>query len=126
MRVHFRSTIAVGDAVGAIELPRYEPDQMALGVTLTRPSDVVEVVDRVRAMAALDADPTVATAALAGDPLLGTLMSARRGLRVPGTWDPFEVGVRAIVGQQVSVAGATTVNGRIVQRHGHAVGAHER
>src|SRR3546814_11467225 len=74
-------------------------------------------------MAALDADPTVATAALAGDPLLGTLMSARRGLRVPGTWDPFEVGVRAIVGQQVSVAGATTVPGRIVERHGPVVAA---
>src|SRR3546814_7623237 len=50
-------------------------------------------------------------------------MSARRGLRVPGTWDPFEVGVRAIVGQQVSVAGATTVTGRIVERHGPVVAA---
>jgi AraC family transcriptional regulator of adaptative response / DNA-3-methyladenine glycosylase II len=42
-------------------------------------------------------------------------------LRVPGTWDPFEVGVRAIVGQQVSVAGANTIIGRLVERHGTPV-----
>ena len=46
------------------------------------------------------------------------LVAAQPGLRVPGTWDPYETGVRAIVGQQVSVAGASTVTARIVQRAG--------
>jgi 3-methyladenine DNA glycosylase/8-oxoguanine DNA glycosylase len=43
------------------------------------------------------------------------------GIRPPGTWDPFEAGVRAIVGQQVSVAGAGTIMGRIIERVGTAV-----
>jgi 3-methyladenine DNA glycosylase/8-oxoguanine DNA glycosylase len=49
------------------------------------------------------------------------LIEARPGVRVPGTWDPFETGVRAIVGQQVSVAGANTLIARLVQRHGSPV-----
>ncbi len=49
------------------------------------------------------------------------MLAARPGLRVPGTWDPFETGVRAILGQQVSVAGATTLAGRLVAQLGAAV-----
>jgi 3-methyladenine DNA glycosylase/8-oxoguanine DNA glycosylase len=48
-------------------------------------------------------------------------MRKRPGVRPPGTWDPFETGVRAIVGQQVSVVGAGTITGRIVARHGTPV-----
>ena len=53
--------------------------------------------------------------------MIGPRVRARPGLRVPGTWDPFETGVRAIVGQQVSVAGASTVTARIVARHGEPI-----
>jgi AraC family transcriptional regulator of adaptative response / DNA-3-methyladenine glycosylase II len=66
----------------------------------------------------LDADHDAALAALRRDPVVGARVRRRPGLRVPGTWDPFETGVRAIVGQQVSVAGASTVTARIVARHG--------
>jgi AraC family transcriptional regulator of adaptative response / DNA-3-methyladenine glycosylase II len=52
---------------------------------------------------------------------LAPLVAARPNLRVPGTWDGFETGVRAIVGQQVSVAGATTITARIAHRHGMAI-----
>jgi AraC family transcriptional regulator of adaptative response / DNA-3-methyladenine glycosylase II len=58
---------------------------------------------------------------LAGDPLLGPLVRAHPGRAVPGTWDPFETGVRAIAGQQVSVAGATTLTGRIATELGRPV-----
>ncbi len=51
-------------------------------------------------------------------PLLAPLVAAHPGLRVPGAWDPFELAIRAIVGQQVSVAGARTIAGRIVARAG--------
>ena len=49
---------------------------------------------------------------------IGPLLRARPGLRVPGTWDPFETGVRAIIGQQASVAAANTITGRLVERLG--------
>ena len=79
------------------------------------------VVARARGIFAIDRDPTEASAHLAADPALAPLVAARPGLRVPGTWDPYETGVRAIVGQQVSVAGASTVTARIVQRVGTPV-----
>lgn len=69
---------------------------------------------RVRRLFDLDADPGAIARVLDRDPLL----RFRRGLRVPGTWDPFELAVRAIVGQQVSVAGARTILGRIAAKHG--------
>jgi 3-methyladenine DNA glycosylase/8-oxoguanine DNA glycosylase len=55
---------------------------------------------------------------LGRDPLLAPLVAARPGLRVPGTWDPFELSVRAILGQQVSVRGARTLAGRLVAAFG--------
>jgi AraC family transcriptional regulator of adaptative response / DNA-3-methyladenine glycosylase II len=65
----------------------------------------------------LDADPAAIHAALGRDRLLAPLLRKRPGVRVPGAWDPFELAVRAIVGQQVSVAGARTVLGRIAAAH---------
>jgi AraC family transcriptional regulator of adaptative response / DNA-3-methyladenine glycosylase II len=67
----------------------------------------------------LDADPLAINASLSRDPLLGKLTQARPGLRVPGAWDGFELGVRAILGQQVGVAGASTLAARLAARFGH-------
>jgi AraC family transcriptional regulator of adaptative response / DNA-3-methyladenine glycosylase II len=69
----------------------------------------------------LGADHAAALAALHRAPVVGARVRSRPGLRVPGTWDPFETGVRAIIGQQVSVAGAGTVTARVVARHGSPV-----
>ncbi len=69
----------------------------------------------------LDADPTAIAAQLRSDPLLAPRIERTRGLRVPGAWDGFELGVRAILGQQVSVAGASTLAGRLVERFGEAL-----
>ena len=66
----------------------------------------------------LDADPLAINSSLRRDPLLGKLIKARAGLRVPGAWDGFELGVRAILGQQVSVAGASTLTARLASRFG--------
>jgi AraC family transcriptional regulator of adaptative response / DNA-3-methyladenine glycosylase II len=77
--------------------------------------------DRVRRLLGLDADHAGAVAHLATDPLVGPRVRSAPGLRVPGTWDPYETGIRAIVGQQVSVAGASTVTARVVARHGRPV-----
>jgi AraC family transcriptional regulator of adaptative response / DNA-3-methyladenine glycosylase II len=73
---------------------------------------------RVRAMFDVDADIAAIGERFARDATLGPLIRAHPGIRVPGTWDPFEMAIRAVVGQQISVAGATTLMARIASRHG--------
>jgi DNA-3-methyladenine glycosylase II len=72
----------------------------------------------------LHADPKAIGASLAADPWLAPLVAAVPGLRVPGAWSAFELVVRAIVGQQVSVKAGTTIIGRIVQRAGERIEGH--
>lgn len=72
----------------------------------------------------LHADPKKIAAGLAADPWLAPLVDAVPGLRVPGAWSGFELVVRAIVGQQVSVKAATTIIGRLVQRAGERIDGH--
>jgi AraC family transcriptional regulator of adaptative response / DNA-3-methyladenine glycosylase II len=76
------------------------------------------IVERVRRMFDIGADPAVVAEQLSGEPLLARALVAHAGLRVPGAWDPFELTVRAILGQQISVAGATTIAGRVAKRWG--------
>ena len=72
----------------------------------------------------LRAEPKKIAAELATDPWLAPLVEAVPGLRVPGAWSGFELVVRAIVGQQVSVKAATTIIGRLVQRAGERIEGH--
>ncbi|MDT4919951.1 MAG: AraC family transcriptional regulator [Pseudonocardiales bacterium] len=83
-------------------------------VRLADTRDLVAVVARVRQLLDLDADPVAVDAALAADPALALPVGKRPGLRAPGSVDGFETTVRTIVGQQISVAGARTVLGRVV------------
>lgn len=87
-------------------------------VRLTDSRDLVTVVARVRGLLDLDADPSAVDAVLGRDPALAPLVAARPGLRAPGSVDGYETAVRTIVGQQISLAGARTVLGRIVADHG--------
>ncbi|SEU36917.1 AlkA N-terminal domain-containing protein [Nonomuraea wenchangensis] len=91
------------------------PDHVALDVAVDDTRQLARVVARCRRLLDLDADPEAISEAL-GRTSLGPLVAARPGLRVPGTFDGFELAVRAVVGQQVSVAGARTLLGRIVAR----------
>ena len=91
---------------------------VSCSVRLTDQRDLVAVVARVRRLLDLDADPEAVDAALAADPALSPLVRKRPGLRSPGAVDGFEMAVRAIVGQQVSVSGARTVLGRIAGEFG--------
>jgi AraC family transcriptional regulator, regulatory protein of adaptative response / DNA-3-methyladenine glycosylase II len=83
--------------------------------------DTAVAIGRARRMLDLDADPVAIDAVLGADPALRDLVAAAPGLRVPSHVDGFEVAVRTIVGQQVSVAGANTVLGRHVPTKGTAV-----
>jgi AraC family transcriptional regulator of adaptative response / DNA-3-methyladenine glycosylase II len=69
----------------------------------------------------LGADPARIALALRGDPLLAPLVDRRPGLRIPGAWDPFECAVRAVLGQQVSVAAGRTLAARVVARAGRPI-----
>jgi AraC family transcriptional regulator of adaptative response / DNA-3-methyladenine glycosylase II len=69
----------------------------------------------------LAADPALIALAFQADPLLGPLAARRPGLRIPGAWDPFECVVRAVLGQQVSVAAGRTLAARLVARAGRAI-----
>lgn len=92
--------------------------QLQLEVAPSLAGALMPLLARVRSQFDLDANPTVIDRHLAQDPLLATQIGRLPGLRVPGSFDVFELAVRAVLGQQVSVAGATTVSGRLVARFG--------
>ena len=91
---------------------------MTARLRLPNLADLGGVVARLRRLLDLDADPDAVDGVLARDPSLAPLVAQRPGLRVPGSVDGFELAVRAILGQQVSVAGARTLAGRIVAAYG--------
>jgi AraC family transcriptional regulator of adaptative response / DNA-3-methyladenine glycosylase II len=79
---------------------------------------LLAIVERVRLMFDLGADPALIAEHLGSDPMLGPRLRAPPGIRTPGAWDPFELAVRAVLGQQVSVRAATTIAGRIAEAFG--------
>lgn len=83
-----------------------------------------ELAEPLSRMFDVAADPRAIGRSLARDPLLAPLVEAAPGLRVPGAWSGFELVVRTIVGQQVSVKGASTIMARIVQRAGRRIDGH--
>ncbi len=97
----------------------------ALKVTVRFPklSALPTIIARLRRVFDLSADPHAIGAQLSEDPALARLVSARPGLRVPGAWDGFELAVRAVLGQQVSVRAAVGLAGKIVAAHGDPLAA---
>jgi AraC family transcriptional regulator of adaptative response / DNA-3-methyladenine glycosylase II len=81
-----------------------------------------DIVTRVRRQFDLDADPATVAGVLRRDRNLAPLLRRVPGVRVPGCWDGFEIAVRAVLGQQVSVAAARTLAARLVQRWGERFG----
>ncbi len=98
------------------------PSSVRCVLRLTDLADLPVAVERCRRLLDLDADPLAVSAALGADPIIGPLIRKRPGLRVPGHVDGFEVAVRAVLGQQVSVAGARTLAARLVSLYGEPVG----
>ncbi len=79
---------------------------------------LLPIIQRVRGIFDLDASPDDVSRVLSRDSFLKREIRKRPGIRVPGVWDGFELTVRAILGQQVSVAAATTLSGRLAKRYG--------
>src|SRR5262249_19880273 len=96
---------------------------LALEVRFPDPRALLGIVERMRCIFDLGADPAVIGEHLRADPLLRDRLAAHPGIRTPGAWDGFELAVRAILGQQISVRGATTIAGRIASTFGTPVAA---
>ena len=101
----------------SVTASRAKPE-LLLEISNTDPRAIPDVVRRVRRMFDLDANLAAVHAVLRDEPLLAKAIRKRPGLRVPGGWDGFEIAVRAVLGQQVSVAGATTLARRLVDAYG--------
>jgi AraC family transcriptional regulator of adaptative response / DNA-3-methyladenine glycosylase II len=117
--------LAPGDAAGWLCVSRWPGEDHALQLQVhgLPPARLLEVVGRVRRMFDLDAEPQTIAAALSVNARLRPLVTRNPGLRLPSGWDGFEVAVRAILGQQVSVAAARTLAARTAQRFGQALPA---
>jgi AraC family transcriptional regulator, regulatory protein of adaptative response / DNA-3-methyladenine glycosylase II len=118
-RGRYRRTILLSKSRGILELePVAETNSVLVHLQLSDLSDLNLLVQRCRQVFDLDADPLAIGEVLATDPVLAPLVATRPGLRVPGAINGFELAVRAILGQQVSVAGARTLAGRVVSTLG--------
>ncbi len=115
----YRRSFALEGRHGILEV-RHEESVHALEARIRfgEPLSLLPIVTRLRAMFDLAADTTVIAGHFRRDLLLGRLVRRYPGLRVPGAWDGFELAVRAILGQQVSVAAASTLAGRIALKFG--------
>jgi AraC family transcriptional regulator of adaptative response / DNA-3-methyladenine glycosylase II len=118
---YFR-TVEIGGLLGSVAVTHL-PQRESLEVTIRFP-DVrafPAIVTRVRRVFDTGADIETIGAHLACDPLLAPLVAQRPGLRAPGGWDGFELAVRAVLGQQISVAAARRLTGQLVALHGTAL-----
>jgi len=121
----YRRSISAGKAAGVLDVKPAGDGGNCLRVSLEgiQPALVGPTVRRVRRMFDLDADPLAIADHLSRDARLQPAVKAAPGMRLPLTWDPFEAVVRAVIGQQISVAGAVTIVGRLAQRCGKALEA---
>ena len=115
-------SITVNGQSGVIEC-RHDNRDASISLTLHGIGTTImfQVVQRVREMLDLDAPLADIGDVLSMDKKLASLLVGSPGIRVPGAWDGFELTVRAILGQQVSVKAATTLAGRVVQRYGDII-----
>jgi len=118
----YARTVALADGAATVTVQPVEGrNELELTVRGAAPAALFRLSVGARRVFDLGADPALIRAAFGGDPILGPLVRRRPGLRIPGMWDAFECAVRAILGQQVSVAAARTLAQRLVERAGAEV-----
>lgn len=118
----YRRTIEIDGVVGSIRVSHL-PGQQSLEAAILFPKikALPAIVAHVRRLFDLGADINTIDSHLSADPALARLVKQRPGLRAPGGWDGFEVAVRAVLGQQISVVAARQLAGRLVELHGRLV-----
>ena len=108
-------TIAIGDDCGSIRVTPAGTNFVDVLVRFPNMAALPQIIARVRRVFDLAADPDTISAHLALDPVLAPLVDSAPGLRVPGAWDGFELAMRAVFGQQITVTAATKLLGKLVQ-----------
>jgi len=119
----YTRSIAFGKLSGLVTVAPADRHYVNVTVRFADMSALPSIIARVRRVFDLTADPDRIGAHLAQDPTLAPMVAARPGLRVPGAWDGFELAMRAICGQQITVPAATRLLGRIVQAYGAPLAA---
>ena len=115
----YRRALRIGDAEGVVEVrPLRGRHALELLVPESLSAHLPSIVHRARIVFDLGADPGEIVSHLRLDPDLRARLRHRRDVRVPGAWDGFELAVRAVLGQRISVRAATTLAGRLAQRFG--------
>jgi AraC family transcriptional regulator of adaptative response / DNA-3-methyladenine glycosylase II len=115
----YRRTILLNGLPGYFEVSLDAPhEQVAVRVQIGDPRLLFVIIERIRSMFDLNADWSVIAKTLGTDPEFAARLRAEPGVRVPGCWDPFELTVRAILGQQITVKGATSLAGRMAKSFG--------
>ena len=121
---NYQRTVEIDGLVGCVRVVHL-PQQQSLGLAIRFPNvrSLPAIVTRVRRLFDTGADIETIDEHLSRDPQLAPLVAQRPGLRAPGGWDGFELAVRAILGQQVSVSAARRLAGRLVARYGEPIPA---
>jgi AraC family transcriptional regulator of adaptative response / DNA-3-methyladenine glycosylase II len=114
----YARTIALDGAMGTLAVRRAGDDRLAVTVRFPTLTALPSILARVRRVFDLAADPETIAAHLSRDPDLARMVAARPGLRAPGAWDGLELGVRAILGQQITVPAAVKLAGRLTAEYG--------
>jgi AraC family transcriptional regulator of adaptative response / DNA-3-methyladenine glycosylase II len=114
-------SIAIGDSAGAIVVEPEKGTRLAVTIRFPDLKALPVIIARVRRVFDLAADPVAIGEDLSRDPLLAPLVAARPGLRVPGAWDGFELAVRAILGQQITVSAAAKLAQALVVAYGQPI-----
>ncbi len=119
----YTRTVGLGGLQGTIAVQPAAGNALAVTVRFPRLSKLPAIIARLRRVFDLAADPIAISAHLAKDRTLASLVKARPGLRLPGAWDGFELAIRAVLGQQITVAAAVRLAGRLVAAHGEPLAA---
>ncbi|ROL73024.1 3-methyladenine DNA glycosylase 2 [Pseudomonas protegens] len=114
----YARTFALEGGQGILSVCPGPVGHLQVQLQVTEQALLPQVLARLRRQFDLDADLPLINRHLARDPLLAPLLAARPGLRVPGTWDGFELAIRAVLGQQITVQGAIRLAGKLVAVHG--------
>jgi AraC family transcriptional regulator of adaptative response / DNA-3-methyladenine glycosylase II len=114
----YARSVDLGGVAGTVKVRRGEGKALRATVRFPKLSALPAIIARLRRLFDLSADPLAIAAHLAKDPVLAPLVEERPGLRVPGAWDGFELAIRAVLGQQISVPAAACLAGRLVAAYG--------
>lgn len=114
----YARTVQLDDLMGTVAVEPADGNALRATVRFPKLAALPAIIARLRRVFDLGADPLAIAAHLARDPTLAPLVKARPGLRVPGAWDGFELAMRAVLGQQITVAAAARLAGRMVAAYG--------